>query len=131
MLTISKAAKILGVSKKTLLRWDASGKFLAQREPNSGNRYYDEQDIKNHAAWFTLRKKHRAHNRKLTAIRKEADKFLAISPLNPFEKPNFFDGKKMKAAYDSLNKWEDEDKEIMKEYGNLPLHFRPKIDLEK
>lgn len=43
-ISISKAAKILGVSIDTLRRWDASGKFPSVRRP-SGHRYYRMEDI--------------------------------------------------------------------------------------
>lgn len=37
-------AKLLGVSVRTLQRWDNSGKFKAKRTP-SGHRYYTEEDL--------------------------------------------------------------------------------------
>ena len=126
MLTISQAAKKLQVNKKTLIRWDTSGKFPAERD-SSGNRTYQEQDISNHARWFILRRKHRAHNRLLTAIRKEADRFTATQPLS-METPKFHKFEEMKKAYDALDKWKKESSEILKEYSNLPHGFKAKID---
>lgn len=126
MLTISQAAEKLQVNKKTLIRWDTSGKFPAQRD-SSGNRVYDEQDILNHAQWFRLRRKHRAHNRQLTAIRKEADRFTATQPLG-METPKFHKLEEMKRAYDALNKWEAKSKEITEEYSKLPRDFEAKVD---
>ncbi len=126
MLTISQASKELKVNKKTLIRWDASGKFTAQRE-SAGNRVYDELDIQNHAQWFELRRKHRAHNRLLTAIRKEADRFTATQPLG-METPKFHKFEEMKRAYEALRKWEAENKEILKEYSKLPPSFKAKVD---
>jgi DNA-binding transcriptional MerR regulator len=126
MLTISQASKKLKVNKKTLIRWDASGKFTAQRE-STGNRVYDELDIQNHAQWFELRRKHRAHNRLLTAIRKEADRFTATQPLG-METPKFHKFEEMKKAYEALRKWETENKDILKEYSKLPHGFRAKVD---
>lgn len=41
MLTVGEAARMLGVSVKTLQRWDAGGKLIAQRT-QSGRRLYDE-----------------------------------------------------------------------------------------
>jgi len=126
MLTIAQAAEKLGVNKKTLIRWGASGKFSAERD-FAGNRVYDERDIANHAQWFTLRRKHRTHNRQLTAIRKEADRFTATQPLG-METPKFHKYDEMKKAYDALRKWENEDKEILKEYSELPRGFKAKVD---
>lgn len=126
MLTISQASKKLKVNKKTLIRWDASSKFTAQRE-SAGNRVYDELDIQNHAQWFMLRRKHRAHNRLLTAIRKEADRFTATQPLG-METPKFHKFEEMKKAYEALRNWELEDREILKEYSRLPYGFKAKVD---
>lgn len=126
MLSISQAAKILGVNKKTLMRWDREGKFPAQRE--AGARVYEEQDIYNHAQWFNLRRKHRAHNRLLTTIRSEVDKYLTTQPLGPMENPKFHKYEDMKKAYGALRKWEEEDKKILEEYSRLPRGFTAKVD---
>lgn len=46
-ITIAKAAEILGVSKKTLFRWDEEGKFSPKtREKVSKIRLYEEIDVK-------------------------------------------------------------------------------------
>lgn len=126
MLTISQASKKLKVNKKTLIRWDASGKFSAERD-SVGNRVYDELDIENHAQWFMLRRKHRAHNRLLTAIRKEADRFTATQPLG-METPKFHKFEEMKKAYEALRSWELENRRILKEYSKLPHGFKAKVD---
>ena len=129
-LSISQAAQILKVNKKTLMRWDASGKFPAIKDPKTGARSYDEKDIQDNALWFEIRRKHKAHNRKLSEIRKEADKFTATIPLNFGEKLRVLDGKAMKKAYDALNKWSKEDIEIQEEYLKIPSKFHPRVDPE-
>src|SRR3989344_3675645 len=45
LLSIGKAARILGVSIKTLQRWDKNGKFTSLRMGDKGNRYYRRFDI--------------------------------------------------------------------------------------
>jgi DNA-binding transcriptional MerR regulator len=40
LITISKAAAILGVSQPTLRRWDRLGRFRSRRHPMSGYRMY-------------------------------------------------------------------------------------------
>jgi excisionase family DNA binding protein len=45
VITISEAAKVLGVTEVTLRRWDASGKFKAHRHPVSGYRLYKREDV--------------------------------------------------------------------------------------
>jgi len=42
---IGKAAELIGVSVKTLRRWDKSGKFRSFRYKSTGNRYYSQEDI--------------------------------------------------------------------------------------
>jgi len=42
---IGKTSKMIGVSIKTLRRWDKSGKLAAVRHSSSGNRYYLLKDI--------------------------------------------------------------------------------------
>lgn len=49
LITISEAAKILGVSIDTLRRWDKSGKFSSIRKP-SGHRYYSLSDVNDYLA---------------------------------------------------------------------------------
>ncbi len=44
-LTVHEAAKLLGVSVRTLRRWDASGKLRARRHPVNNYRLYDRQDV--------------------------------------------------------------------------------------
>ena len=129
MYPIAKAASLLGINKKTLIRWDAEGKFPATRD-KSGARWYDEVEIANHAMWFKLRRKHRAHNRLLTAIRSECDKYLVTQPLGPMENPKFHKLEDMKKAYDDLHKWEEENRKIIKEYSKLPEGFHAKLDLD-
>ncbi len=45
LLSITEAAKILGVSVDTLRRWDKSGKLIAIRKDGGTHRYYTEKDI--------------------------------------------------------------------------------------
>ncbi len=44
-LTISEAARLLGVSAQTLRRWDDSGLLLSKRNKEGGFRYYSRQDL--------------------------------------------------------------------------------------
>lgn len=127
---ISQAAKLLRVNIRTLMRWDNQGKFIANREPLSKIRFYDEKDITNHVIWFEIRRKHKTHLRKLKVIRDEVDKFISTQPLEFGENPKFHKYEDMKKAYDSLHVWEKEEKEIVSEYSKLPNGFKAKIDPE-
>ena len=45
LLTISQAAKYLGLSQNTLRRWDESGKLVAIKKDGGTHRYYREKDL--------------------------------------------------------------------------------------
>lgn len=47
LITIRKAAEILGVTPLTLRNWDNSGKFQASRHPINNYRVYKVSDIEN------------------------------------------------------------------------------------
>jgi hypothetical protein len=47
LVKIGKAAKLLGISIKTLQRWDKSGKMPSIRKPG-GHRYYNSKDIEDY-----------------------------------------------------------------------------------
>ncbi len=128
MLTVSQAAEVLGVDKKTLMRWDNEGKYPAIREKHSNIRLYDETNVRNHALWFKIRRRHKAHIRLLPPLNKERNRFIRTLPLQPGENPKMFPYVEMKKAYDAINKWGEEEKEILKEYSKIPEGFRPKVD---
>ena len=44
-ITITEAAKLLGVSPKALKRWEENGKITPFRDPISSCRYYSHDDI--------------------------------------------------------------------------------------
>jgi len=44
-LTIDQAAKLLGVTKTTLRRWDNSGKLKSNRHPINKYRLYKREDL--------------------------------------------------------------------------------------
>jgi putative resolvase len=46
LISISKAAKILGVSISTLRRWEAEGKITSESRHEGGHRRYDLSKIK-------------------------------------------------------------------------------------
>ena len=45
LVTVQKAALILGISPKTLREWDRKDKFKAKRHPINGYRMYDLSDV--------------------------------------------------------------------------------------
>ena len=120
--TINQTAKLLNVSKKTLMRWDESGKFSARRDSNNFRRY-DKKVVDDHVVWFAIRRKHKEHLRKLMPIRAEVDKFIRTTPITDISPPRVFDYKEMKKAYDALHDWEQSEEKIVEEYALLPKGF--------
>jgi DNA-binding transcriptional MerR regulator len=118
-LTISEAAKILGISSRSLMRWDEEGIFSA-REIASNNRVYFRDDVEMVKKWMDLRKKHRQHLKKLGPIRKELDKFLVITPLIP-GKPieHFWNIEDLRGPYNNMKEWEKIEDEITQEYSQF------------
>lgn len=46
LITIQKAAHILGVNPETLRRWDRKDQFKAKRHPINGYRIYDVESVR-------------------------------------------------------------------------------------
>lgn len=104
---IGEAARMLGVSKRTLMRWDKPGKLPVERDPITNVRLYNLQDIRV-----------RAHLRKLPSIRKRVDEFISTAPLDPFrplkpKPPKHFE--EMKKAFEELKAWEKKYHQLMEE----------------
>lgn len=75
-ITISEVAKILGVSKKTLMRWDESGKFSpVSRESPLRVRVYSELDVRNLKILLDHEERYRENLKRLRRVQ---------SALNPY-----------------------------------------------
>lgn len=122
-ISISQAAKILGVSTKTLLRADKDGLFPAEREEISKTRFYDQATVEKLAQWLDLRKRHKDHLNKLGPIHDALDKFIPKKPLEPFQNPEVYDGKELKKAVDAMQEWEDIEAKITGEYATFSGFF--------
>jgi excisionase family DNA binding protein len=46
MLTITEAARLIGVSAKTIVRWEKSGKVRRSKRDFRGWRVFDDKDLK-------------------------------------------------------------------------------------
>jgi len=119
MLTISQAAKILGVNKKTLMRWDEAGWLRAKRDPLNNARLYDEEVIWKVEKWYDLRRRHKEHLSKLKPIRENVDRFLPKTPLDLTTPTQLHKLEDMKKAFDDLREWEKKQKEIYEEYSGF------------
>lgn len=82
-ITTSQAARILGVSKKTLMRWDKSGKFSPRkREEVSRSRVYEESEVRDLRYLIDHEKRFRENLKRWKSIREE---------LNPYRKQFYID----------------------------------------
>lgn len=115
LLSLQQAAKKLGISTRTLLRWDEDGTFPAAHEEVSKTRVYDEEIVEVYARYMAVRKTHREHLNKLGAIQASLSKFIVTKPLNPFEPTQVHKYEEMKKAYDAKHEWDKQYKKIEEE----------------
>jgi len=127
-ITTGKVAKVLGVTKRTFLRWDKEGIIPFEREEISKTRLYNPFVIEKVKQWLDLRKKHKEHLKKLGPIRENLDQFITRKPLDPFNPPKLHRYEDMKKAFDDLHRWEKELKEIYKEYAEFTEGFYGKLE---
>jgi|GEM_PF-3160934 len=130
-ITIGEAAKILSVNKKTLMRWDETDMFPAEREPVSKIRIYDKAIVEKTARWFDLRKRHKEHVHKITAIQANIDRFISTRPLSPGENLKGMsteEAREMKKAFDVRREWFKEEDEFDKEYVEFTEGFYGKLE---
>ena len=126
-ITISQAAKILGVSKKTLMRWDKPGLFPARRESVSNVRIYDKEGVEKLAEWFDLRKKHLNHLKKLKPINDECRRFISTRPLDPYNPPKGHNLRDMKKAFNKMKQWQCDLNELRKKYIEFMEDYYKKL----
>ena len=100
-LSIKETADYLGVSKKSLMRWDKDGLF-ASRETISKSRVYYWKDVEMAKGWLDLRQEHRNHLRKLPRIQRALDKVLVAHPLNPGEPLKFWRLEDVQKPYEEM-----------------------------
>lgn len=124
---ISRAARILGVSKKTLMRWDKPGLFPAQRESVSNVRIYDKVRVEKLAKWFDLRERHLNHLRKLKPIKAECQWFISTRPLDPYNPPKGHNLTDMKKAFDKMKQWQRDLDKLQKEYIEFTEDYYKKL----
>lgn len=67
-IAVGQAAKILGVNKRTLQRWDESGRFSPDREEVSRVRVYEEVEVRLLKTLLDHEKKYEGNLRKLREV---------------------------------------------------------------
>ena len=126
-ITIGQAAKILGVSKKTLMRWDEPGLFPAQRESVSNVRIYDKEGVEKLAKWFDLREKHLNHLKKLKPVKDECQRFISTGPLDPHKPPKGYNLPDMKKAFGKMKRWQRDLDKLQKQYIEFTEDYYKKL----
>ncbi|OGH18714.1 MAG: hypothetical protein A3F31_00595 [Candidatus Levybacteria bacterium RIFCSPHIGHO2_12_FULL_38_12] len=124
LIKIGEAAKILGVNKKTLMRWDQSGLFPAKREQVSNIRVYDKAIVEKANKWLDFRKREKEHLDKLAGINKKRDKFIPIIPLGSSSNPQVHSYKEMKKVYGEYDDWKKKYDELQKEDAEFEGFYR-------
>jgi DNA-binding transcriptional MerR regulator len=126
-LTIQQASDILGVSTKTLRRWEGKRYFIPEREPGTNIRFYDPDVVSYWNKLIKLHREIRKHIGVLNDLRKEIDRhmieqnYIPGKPLKLLSEESF---KKFKKAYSNMKKWNDEYKNMIEELIAFPVSMR-------
>ncbi len=132
MLTLFETALFLGVKEDVLINWETQGNWIPYKSPISNNRLYDEREVKLHAEWFKIVRRHKQHLRKLKVINKNLQKYLAVTPIAEKNLRNYpgLNLEKLKKAINTRNKWNEEYLEIKSLYSKFAIDFIPKVNLD-
>lgn len=121
-ITSTEAAELLGITRRTLLRWEEQ-KILRSQRDEGGHRYYRKEHVlvarRVSDMWKAIRRRHRDHLRKLPAIQKEVQRFIVTTPLERTEDPVPFDSEEMKRAFQAIEKWKKESRRIDQLYDDF------------
>lgn len=118
-----QAAKELGVSVRTLRRWEEKGYFPPQRIENTNIRLYHIYAVGYLKRVLDLDRNLKRHLQLLDGLRKELDKHNLQQDYIPGKPLKFMtdeDVKNFSKAYESMEKWEKEFKRLLNELGNYP-----------
>ena len=109
IITSTQAAKLLGVTRRTLLRWEER-KWLKSQRDEQGNRIYRADHVRLAKnvwdQWVNIRRYHREHLRKLPAIQREVERFIVTTPLESTRDPIGSNYKEMKEAFREMEEWQ-------------------------
>ena len=125
LLTISEAAKVLGVSTKTLRRWEEKGYLVPTRRSNI--RLYEPDIIGYWNIMLSLDKKMSNHIKLLSRLRKRLNKRYLAQGSTPIENPKFISKKEIKKfikAFANMEAWHRDYRKMLKwttEYPRLMI----------
>lgn len=122
-MTIQQVSNELGVSTKTLRRWEEKGYFKPERQENTNIRLYHPYIVGYWKKMLNLDRALKNHLRLLSEVRKELEKHLATEPLSGESFP-YLDIDAFSKANEAMEKWEKEYKKLFDEiikYPNIML----------
>lgn len=118
--TIKRAAEELGVSTKTLRRWEESGFFVPAREPNTAVRLYWPLEVKYWKEFLDLNRKLNELPKKMHLVAKKLNESLVMKPLAPGERLPLLDVTQIGEVIDEEEKLDKEFKMLMGYFLEFP-----------
>jgi len=123
LITSSEAAKIMGITRRSLLRWEEKGWITAVSRDANGNRVYHPHHLKWAAVmyerWENIRRHDRKHLRKLTPIQRRMSRLIRTQPLERTHHPEPLDFNELKEVLILMDEWRSEHKKIQKIYADF------------
>ncbi len=123
MMTIKQASDELGISTKTLRRWEEDKYFVPERESNTGFRFYDPYIIGYWKRMLDLDRALKKHLELLDGVRKELDKHMLSQdyhPGRPLKLMDDHDIEEFTKASDAMEKWEKDFRYLLDELIKYP-----------
>lgn len=122
-ITAAEASEILGISKRTLFRWEEEGRINSKREGILKVRLYDKDYITQSAEILRLNRLEKEHLAKLPAIRERVKQHLFVQDVHALhagEPMKFMDVDAATKAFDDEEAWMAEHKRILNELFLYP-----------
>lgn len=122
-ITSAKAAKMLGISKRTLFRLEEERRIKSVRKGVLKTRMYDQDYIKQAAEILELDRKEKEHLAKLPAIRAKVRKHLFATDVEEVRKGGnlkFMNLEKATEAFDEEEEWLKKHKEMLDKLFSYP-----------
>lgn len=123
LITSSKAAKILGISKRTLYRWEEEKRIRSQREGILNIRVYNKNYVEMVKKILDLDKKEEMHLKNLPNIKKEIEEHHLLQKYVPNKPLKFLNDEEISAAmkaFDAEKNWLKKHEQILKELFSFP-----------
>jgi len=123
LITSSRAAKILGISKRTLYRWEKERRVRSKREGILNIRVYDQDYIEMAKKILDLDKKEKEHLKNLPNIKKEIEEHHLLQEYIPGKPLKLSTEEEVKAAmkaFDAEEVWVEQHKRILNELFTFP-----------